>query len=151
MENPDIYYEDVEEALEDNVEASNEAQEEYAEDNSPTYSEKQDLYGLFWKTINIKDSSKVANLDTREIGMLPISVRDSQHIANTARILGENEFATWMDFQAQIILKTSASKKGWLTELFVSAKRFASKERKLGISSETSQQRPKSFWDKFKK
>ena len=149
MENPDNI--DEEELLEENVEASNEAQEEYVEDNSPTYEKSEDLYSLFWKTIKISDSSKVGNLDSREMGMLDISVRDCQHIANTARVLGEDKFADWMDTQAQIILKTSASKKGWLTELFVTAKRFASKERKMGIDHNTQNEKPKSFWEKVKR
>lgn len=146
MENPDII--DEEEILENNVEANNEAQEEYVEDNSPTYSKSEDLYSLFWKTITIQDSSKVGNLDSKELGMLDISVRDCQHIANTARLLKEIEFADWMDQQAQVILRTSASKKGWLTELFVTAKRFASKERRLGLEQNPQAVKPKSFWEK---
>jgi hypothetical protein len=128
-----------------------EAQEDYAEDNSPTYTKADDLYSLFWKTIKIEDSSKVGNLDSKELGMLEISVRDCQHIANTARILGENDFAKWMDWQAQIILRTSASKKGWLAELFVTAKRFASKEKRMGITEcgmNVQPQQKKNFWDK---
>jgi len=151
MENPDPNYEqDIDESIEENVELSNEAQEDYAEDNSPTYSKADDLYSLFWKTINIQDSSKVANLDIRELGMLSIAVRDCQHIANTAKILDEHKFAEWMTEQGQIILRTSASKKGWLTELFVTAKRFASKERRLGIAPQTQQPKSKSFWEKIK-
>lgn len=146
MENPDI----DEDALEESVELNNEAQEEYAEDNSPTYSKPEDLYSLFWKTIQAEDSSKLGNLDLKELGMLDISVRDCLHISNTAKILNENEFAKWMNEQAQIILKTSASKKGWLTELFVTAKRFASKEKRMGIDQPTPIQN-KSFWDKIRR
>lgn len=144
----------AEEALEDNIEAQNEAQEEYSEDNSPTYSRQEDLYSLFWKTIRLDDSSKVGNLDYKEMGMLDISVRDCQHIAQTADILGEYAFAKWMTEQAQIILRTSSSKKGWLVELFVSAKRFASKEKRLGVGggggTGENANKPKSFWEKIK-
>jgi hypothetical protein len=149
MEYPE-YNDEAEDLAEENVELSNEAQEEYLEDNSPTYSKADDLYSLFWKTINIRDSSKVGNLDLKELGMLDISVRDCQNIAQTARLLGENSFADWIDKQAQIILRTSASKKGWLTELFVTAKRFASKEKRLGIPEGPIKQKPKSFWEKIK-
>ncbi len=151
MKYPDEIYEDEEDSLEESIELGNEAQEDYAEDNSPTYAKSDDLYSLFWKTINIKDSSKVGNLDIKELGMLNISVRDCQHIANTAKILGEDKFAEWIMEQSQIILRTSASKKGWLTELFVTAKRFASKEKRLGITPSPQQQKPKSFWEKIKK
>lgn len=152
MEYPEeIYEKDAEDSIEESIELSNEAQEEYAEDNSPTYLKTDDLYSLFWKAINIRDSSKVGNLDIKELGMLNISVRDCQNIANTANILGEKNFAKWINEQAQIILRTSASKKGWLTELFVTAKRFASKEKRLGINTELKPQKPKSFWEKMKR
>lgn len=142
---------DVEETIADNVETQNEAQEDYYEDNSPTQEKTDDLYSLFWKTINIEDSSKVANLDKTELGMLDMSVRDCQNIALVAETLGHKGFANWMSNQSQIILRTSASKKGWLTELFVTAKRYASKEKKLGIPGEIPAQQNKSFWGKFKR
>jgi len=146
MYNPD---EDPEEIVQDNVELSNEAQEEYIEDNSPTYSKPDDLYSLFWKTINIEDSSKVANLDKVELGMLNMSVRDCQNIALVAKTLGHKGFSDWMMDQSQIILKTSASKKGWLTELFVSAKKFSSKEKKNSMPMMTAEK--KGFWGKFRR
>lgn len=148
MQNPDEAMQ--EDLMEDNVELSNEMQEEYMEDNSPTYSKPEDLYSLFWKTIEIEDSSKVGNLDKTELGMLNISVRDCQNIANVARILDHKGFADYMDQQAQLILKTSASKKGWLTELFVTAKKFASKERRLGMPNDIPIEQKKGFWGKNK-
>jgi len=144
MQNPDVI--DQEELIEENIETNNELQEEYMEDNSPTYSKPDDLYSLFWKTIQIEDSSKVGNLDKAELGMLNISVRDCQHIAEVARILKHKGFSKWMIEQSQIILRTSASKKGWLTELFVTAKRFASKEKRLGLPQGLPIQEKKSFW-----
>lgn len=146
MYDPDEEQEDL---LQDNVEASAEAQEEYVEDNSPTYSKPDDLYSLFWKTINIEDSSKVANLDKVELGMLNMSVRDCQNIALVAKTLKHIGFSNWMMDQSQIILRTSASKKGWLTELFVSAKKFTSKERRNNMPEMTTEK--KGFWGKFKR
>lgn len=143
MQNPDEI--DQEEIMEDQVEDSNQLQEEYMEDNSPTYTKPDDLYSLFWKTIQIEDSSKVGNLDKAELGLLDISVRDCQNIAEVAKILNHQGFSKWMSERAQIILRTSASKKGWLTELFITAKRFASKEKKLGIPNLPVQEK-KSFW-----
>jgi len=143
MQNPDEI--DQEEIMEDQVEDSNQLQEEYMEDNSPTYTKPDDLYSLFWKTIQIEDSSKVGNLDKAELGLLDISVRDCQNIAEVTKILKHQGFSKWMNERAQIILRTSASKKGWLTELFITAKRFASKEKKLGIPNLPVQEK-KSFW-----
>ena len=145
MQYPENYSD--EDYLEDNVEQSNEVQEDYMEDNSPTYNKPEDLFGLFWKTINLKDNSKVGNLDRTELGMLDMSVRDCQNIATVAKMLGHKGFAKWMNYRAQIILRTSSSKRGWLTELFVTAKRFASKERKLGLQDGVGiQPEKKSFW-----
>ena len=141
---------DEEEIVEESIEQSNEAQEEYLEDNSPTYSKPDDLYSLFWKTIQIEDSSKVANLDKTELGMLSISVRDAQNISNVAKTLGHQGFAKWMNEQSQIILRTSASKKGWLTELFVTAKRYASKEKKTSLPEGLPIQQKKGFWGRRK-
>jgi len=138
-----------EELIEDNIENTNEAQEEYYEDNSPTSIQPETLYGLFRETLVMKDNSKVGNLDKTELGMLDISVRDCQNIALVARTLDHDGFANWMNDQSQIILKTSASKKGWLTELFVTAKKFASKERKMGIPEGIQIQEKKGgFWGK---
>ena len=104
-----------------------------------------------WEPLfEIEDSSKVGNLDKTELGMLNISVRDCQNIANVARILDHKGFADYMDQQAQLILKTSASKKGWLTELFVTAKKFASKERRLGMPNDIPIEQKKGFWGKNK-
>lgn len=140
-----------EELIEESIEKQNEAQEDYIEDNSPTYNKPDDLYSLFWKTIQIEDSSKLGNLDKTELGILNMSVRDCQNIALVSKVLGHEGFSKWMNDQSQIILKTSASKKGWLTELFVTAKRFASKERKLDNPYVVDTQQKKGFWGKFKK
>ena len=140
--------EEQEDMLYENVEQQNEAQEDYVEDNSPTYTKPEDLYSLFWKVIETKDSSKVGNLDKNELGLLDISVRDCQYIANVASMLGHKGFSKWMNAQAQITLKTSASKKGWLTELFVTSKRYASKERKNTFAEPTSEPKKTSFWNR---
>jgi len=145
--------EEIEDQVEQTVEMQREANEEYDEDNSPTYSKTEDLYSLFWKVLNIKDSSKVGNLERAEMGMLDMSVRDCEKIAMTARILGEPEFGKWLDNQAQIILATSSSKKGWFTELFVTAKKFASKEKRLGMPGEVSEggvPQKKGFWARLR-
>jgi hypothetical protein len=152
MQNPDEIEQDADDLAEQSVETNMEAQEDYAEDNSPSYEKPESLYGLFKETLVMKDNSKLGNLESKELGMLDISVRDCKHISKTARDMGEPEFAEWMDSQAEIILKTSASKKGWLTELFVTAKRFASKEKRMGIGEVSSPQpvQTKSFWEKVR-
>ena len=147
-ENP----EDIEEQLEENIETQQEVVQDITEDNSPTPISNEYLYSLFCKVLTIKDSSKVANLDKNEIGMLDMSVRDMQRIALVAKTLGHTGFANWMNSQAQIVLRTSSSKKGWFTELFVTAKKFSSKEKRMGMPEIGTQQpeQKKGFWNRFK-
>jgi hypothetical protein len=122
------YFEDLEEdELEEQAERQREIQDEVFE--TPAYEKKDDLYSLFWKVVKIAESSKVGNLDKFELGMLDISVRDCQRIALMAETLGKRGFARWIAEQAEIILATSASKSGWLPELFVSQRRFSAKTK----------------------
>jgi hypothetical protein len=130
---PDIYQEgieQIEDQQEDEEEDATERQQEIYEDVTPTYKAKDDLYSLFWKVIRMFDSSKTANLEKAELGMLDISVRDCQKIALLANSLGHPGFAKFFKAQGEIILATSSSRKGWLAELFVSQKRLKSREVK---------------------
>jgi hypothetical protein len=98
-------------------------------DSTPQFSQKDDLFSLFWKVVKIKDSSKVGYLDKTELGQLDISVRDCQRIAEIARTLNKTGFAKFFDKQAEIILATSSSKDGFLPNLFVSQKKFSTKAK----------------------
>ena len=102
------------------MEDQQEQQADAYDDLTPQYSDKDDLYSLFWKVVKTGQSSKVGNLDMKELGILNISVRDCQKIALLARTLNHPGFAYFFDRQAEIILATSASKEGWLPNLFVS-------------------------------
>lgn len=149
------YEEQLEEQTVDNVERNAEANDEYYEDNSPAYQQKDDLYSLFWKVINMPDSSKVGYLDKQEIGMLNMTVRDCQNIALLCDSVGYTETAKWLRKRAQIILRTSSSKGGWLVNLFVTAKKFSSKEKRVGVPGEptspSEQPQKKGFWSRFKR
>lgn len=142
----ELYYENVEQQMD--------AQNEYYEDTSPTEQERDSLYSLFWKIIEKKDSSKVGNLEKHELGLLDMSVRDCQAIALLCDSVNYTETAKWLRRKAEITLATSSSKRGWLPELFVSAKRFSSKEKRMGVPGEgmpmPQQQEKKSFWNRIK-
>lgn len=133
--------EEYEEAL-DKQEAQEEQQEEYDQQKEeqrrmgygegmayPMPKESESLYNLFHKVLELSDSSKVANLDKTELGMLNLSARDCQRIALLANTLNHPKFAFYFMGIAEIILRTSASKKGWFTELFVSQKKFSAKSK----------------------
>lgn len=131
------------EQVEEQVERQQDAIETV--NDSPQYAEKDDLFTLFWKVIKTEDSSKVGNLDKTELGILNISVRDCQRIAMLAETLGHPGFADYFYKMGEITLATSASKKGWLPELFVSTKKFATKSRESNLPQLQEPQKKKRF------
>ena len=115
--------------------------------NVPQQKEKDDLFSLFGKVWQALDSSKVANLSNQELGMLPMSVRDNLNLKLLGKTFGHKNFADFFGARAEIINATSASKKGWFTELFVSQKKFTSKSS----SRTTSLPEKKSKWNIYNK
>lgn len=107
-------------------------QEERLEDQSdevdwsdvPTQKKPESLYALFNKVWRSRDNSKVANLDKYELGPQPImNVRNAQFLSLIGAVVRHNSFSQFFMNLSEITLKTSASKKGWFTELFVSQKK----------------------------
>ena len=123
-----------EEGMEDNAEAQRSAQQSM--DMTAESDRADDKYSLFWKVLNRRDSRKVANLDKIELGLLDMPVRRLYDIAELSMMLGHPGLARWLMMRAEIVLTTSASKKGWFTELFVSHRSTKTRE----ILSESSQQ-----------
>ena len=120
------YYDDYQDQVD-------EQQEEFAD--VPTQRKKESLYELFRSVLRLPDSSKVGNLSLAELGTLNINVREAQRIANLAETFHHPKFAEFFRKQAEITLQTSASKKGWFVELFVSQKKFTSKASSSSFAS----------------
>lgn len=137
-ENPDDFVEDqmVEDA---------ETQQEVYDDMGPAPKPKDDLYSLFWKVVKAKDSSKVGNVTKTELGLLDLTVRDCQRIALIGDALGHPDFGDFFADQGEITLATSASKEGWLAELFVSQKKFSAKRRDRPTEPVTTPSKKKKF------
>lgn len=91
----------------------------------PEMTPKESIFTFFRHILGIKDSSKVANLDRRELGMLDLSVRNCEHLANLGSMLHNSSYEKFFMSKAEITLSTSMSKKGWLPELVVSQKKFS--------------------------
>jgi len=90
----------------------------------PQQKKSEGLYNLFHKVWRSKDSSKIGNLDKYELGPQPfMNVRNAQFLALCGTTVRHKEFAKFFYDVAEITLSTSASKKGWFTELFVSQKK----------------------------
>lgn len=105
------------------------ASEEYNESGAVPYQRKPDsLFSLFQKVWKSPDSSKVANLDKFELGKPDINVRDAQYLSLLGETFKHPKFGDFFRNRSEIILATSASKKGWFTELFVSQKKFTQRQ-----------------------
>lgn len=88
---------------------------------------KEGLYQLFNKVLTLPRTTKVGNVDKRELGDIGISIRESLRVALIGQTFGHPMFAQFFALQSNIITDSSMAKKGWFTELFVTSKRFAEK------------------------
>lgn len=143
-----------EEYLEQQQEDMQEVQEDMTEvqedmTDVPTQRKANDLYSLFDKVRTTKDSTKVGNLSLTELGNLNITVRDAQRMALISETFHHKKFAHFYKQLGEITLSSSASKKGWLVELFVTSKKFSSKLRSSGNNPAQNNQKYK-LWNKNK-
>ena len=120
-------------AAETAYEDDNQDYNEYGEDTreeqqfTSAYHEgqqRESLFSFFKHILGIKDSTKVANLDRRELGMMDLSVRNCEYLGKLGYQLHNKSFGEYFMMKGEITLATSMSKKGWLPELVVSQKRF---------------------------
>jgi hypothetical protein len=126
-------YQDQLEAQDDEV--VNQYKEGWDPAQVPTAKKQDNLFSLFQKVWKTGDSSKVANLNSGELGRLDFSVRDAQYLALLGLMLKHRNFATFFRTSSEIILSTSASKKGWFTELFVSQKKYTQRAASVATSA----------------
>lgn len=103
------------------------SQEEQQFGSYPNQIPKETIFTFFNNILGLKDSSKVANLDKRELGMLDLSVRNCEYLAKLGTMLHNKAYNDYFMTKAEITLATSMSKKGWLPELVVSQKKFTSR------------------------
>lgn len=111
----------------------------------PSQRKPESLFNLFGKVWKAKDSSKVANLDKVELGATNISVRDSQYLMLLGTTFKHPRFAEFFRLQGEITLASSASKKGWFTELFVSQKKLTTRHASLGANGQVQNKKWKIF------
>lgn len=124
---PDV--ESVEQGFNDDARDFGEYQQEIQEEQQfgsyPNAIPRDSIFTFFRHILGLKDSSKVANLDKRELGMLDLSVRNSEHLGKLGYMLHNKSYGDFFMNKAEITLATSLSKKGFLPELVVSQKRFS--------------------------
>ena len=122
---------ELEEQQEDLQDVQQEVYENQADDvsNVPTAKRTNDLYALFDKVRRAEDSTKVSNLDPKEIGSPDITVRASQKVALIANTFHHKKFAEFYKSQGELVLASALSKKGFFVDLFVTNKRFSTKSK----------------------
>ena len=95
---------------------------------SPSPEKKDNILKLFRDMISSKDSRKIANLSTTELGHAKLGVRHLLEIANYASSEGLDMVSKYLTDKAEIVLATSMSKQGWFGNLVVTQ---IKKEQKL--------------------
>ena len=87
--------------------------------NFPTPAEKFGIFHFFNQVLKREDSIKVSNLDKQEIA----SVRGLRSIALFADIMGLDKVNTYIKDEAEVILGSALSKKGFLIEKAITQKK----------------------------
>ncbi len=106
---------------------------------SPTAVQKESLFKFFNKILTIKDTTRVGNLSTPEIGLSRLSLRGNKSIALYAEVEGLNIVRDYFNNQANILSETSMSKKGFFLQTVITQIR---KEKK---GTDKSQEKRKWF------
>ena len=106
------------------------------------------LYGLFKDVSHQPDTKRVSNLTKEELGLWPLSVRDCERIALIAETFNHPGVAKFFKKQSRIVTDTAMSKGGWFTELFITSKKFASRDSSSSIQN-LPQNNKKSKWRVF--
>lgn len=118
-------YTEDEEARDNFFEEQREVWEEQTGQNLPGPKKPDSFFSLMKKAWESKDSTKISNLDTREIGDVDFSVRSCQRISALAMLLHHKTFAEYFDKNGEITLATAMSKKGWFWETSITQKKAA--------------------------
>ncbi len=93
------------------------------------------LNGWFKVVIKQPDSKRVINFSKEELGIWNLSVRDCERIALIADTFHHPGVAKFFIKQSRVISDTAMSKSGWLTELFITSKKFASRDSSSSIQN----------------
>ncbi len=106
------------------------------------------IYGLFKDVLKKPDTKRVSNLTKEELGIWNLSVRDCERIALIAETFHHPGVAKFFRNQSRIITDTAMSRGGWFTELFITSKKYASRDSSSSISN-LPQFNKKSKWRVF--
>lgn len=137
--NEEEYREQIADA-QDSYEGQQEYQEELADSIGAGYPQQKEqlgLYQMFWKILGLKDSTKVAFADKKEVGPFLMPVRGSQHMAHLSKVFHHPKLAGYFTREAEIVLASTMGREGNFPELFVSQKKYTTRSRKSsGLTKE---------------
>lgn len=94
--------------------------------NFPTPQEKAGIFNFFNKILKTKDSIKVSNLDNQEL----MSVRTIRSAGIYADEMGLDKINNYLNKEAEVILGSSTSKKGFLITAAITQKKELSSGKK---------------------
>lgn len=83
------------------------------------------IYELFSTIIKSPDVIRTCNLSKEERGSLPFTVVGSLYVSQLAEQFGHKIFAAFFINQAEIVMETSLSKDGFLPNLIVTSRKYA--------------------------
>ena len=109
-----------------------------------TGEEKSPQNRLFSKVIDLKDTTKASFLTTEELGAAEIPVRTSQWLSLYSEEMGNKGLAKMFNKEAEIILATALSKKGFLIDKATTQTKISRMGREITPEK-------KSFFGKSKK
>ena len=94
----------------------------------PTPPSKDSIFKFFREILQSKDSRKTGNLKEAELGQARLGVRHYLQVAQFAESEGLSDVSDYLKKEAEIVLSTSLSRKGFLPQIFVTQ---IKKEQKL--------------------
>ncbi len=106
------------------------------------------IYGLFKEVKDEKDTKRVSNLKDEELGVWDLSVRDCERVALISNTFHHPGVAKFFIAQSRIITDSAMSRKGWFAELFVTSKKYASRDSSSSIMN-LPQNKKKDKWKIF--
>jgi hypothetical protein len=152
VENEEELEEQQDEQMEDQMDKQHDLQQENQEyyDTTPSYGSKDDLWTLFRWVVAKEDSTKIGNLNERELGMLLFSTRSCQDIALQAEVMNKKGFKTFWRKRGENILASSLSRNMAQQNLFVSQTKKRTTEKKIDSGQQQQpQQQKKGFFKRW--
>jgi len=95
---------------------------------------KPHIFNFFMKIIALKNNAKTAFLNEDELGYSKIPVRTNLELANYCKAMGNKGYADYFIDEAQIMLSTSLSRKGFLIQQAVTQRKESEFKTRIPVT-----------------